>query len=130
MLRAKNPQLLLRRALLADGIAGGAMGLLMTLAADPLAERLGLPTILLLLAGLSLLPFAALLLYLARRPSVPRRLAWGIVAYNLLWVAESVLLLLGGWVEPTTLGYVFVAGQALAVLCLAELQVFGLRRAA
>ncbi|HEX2251985.1 MAG TPA: hypothetical protein VHQ65_01795 [Thermoanaerobaculia bacterium] len=127
---ADRQGLLLRRALLADGVVSGATGALLALAAGPLGELLGLPTALLRLAGLSLLPFAAVLVYLATRPAVPRRAAWAVVGCNLLWAAGSALLLVTGWVEPTALGYAFVVAQALAVAGLAELQYFGLRRSA
>ena len=39
-----------------------------------------------------------------------------------------MLLLIGGWVAPTVLGYVFVIGQALVVALFAELEFFGLKR--
>lgn len=121
---------LLRRALLADGIVSGGTGALLLLAAASFGDLFGLPATLLRWAAVSLLPFAAVLVYLATRPRIPRRYAWGVVGYNLLWVIDSVLLLALGWVEPTALGYAFVLVQALAVLGFAELQYFGLRRSA
>lgn len=121
---------LLRRALIADAVVSGATGALMLLAADLLGNLLGLPVMLLRLAGLSLLPFAALVAYVGTRARISRRIAWGIVGYNLLWAIDSILLLVLGWVAPTTLGYLFVIGQALVVAGFAELQYFGLRRAA
>ena len=120
---------LLRRALQVDAVVSGATGLLLTAAAGPLADLLGLHVDLLRFAGLSLLPFAILLAWLAARPTVPRRMVWAVIAYNLLWAVDSILLLTTGWVSPTTLGMLFVAGQALIVAGLAELQWFGLRRA-
>jgi hypothetical protein len=119
---------LLRRALLADGVISGTTGLLMFAAAGPLGSLLGLNVALLRAAGLSLLPFAALLVYLAARDRTPHRLVWGIVGYNLLWVLDSVLLLVTGWAEPTLLGYLFTLGQALVVAVFAGLQYVGLRR--
>jgi len=47
---------------------------------------------------------------------------------NTAWVAESTLLLLGGWVNLTGLGYAFVLFQALVVAGFAEAQYLGLRR--
>ncbi len=123
-----DSQRLLRRALLTDGVVSGAVGLLMTLAADPLAGLLGLHATLLRWAGISLLPFAAVLVYLAMRSTIPRPAAWAVVGCNLLWVAASFGLLVTGWTDPTAFGYVFVIGQAVAVICLAELQYVGLRR--
>lgn len=118
---------LLSRALLADGIISGATGALMFAAAGPLSSLLGLQSPLLRTAGFSLLPFAALLVYLAARPRVPRPLVWAIVGYNLLWALDSLLLLTTGWVAPTLWGYLFTVVQALAVAVFAGLQYAGLR---
>jgi len=117
---------LLRRALLLDAVASGALGLAMALATGPLADLLGLPPGLLRWAGVALLPFAALLAFLGGRAAVPPAAAMAVVAVNLLWVAGSLLLLGGGWVEPTALGVAFVVAQALAVALFAGLQARGL----
>lgn len=119
---------LLRRALQADALASGAMGLLLTLAAGPLEELLGLPRALLLGAGIGLLPFALALGWLANRQTLRRGWVWAVLAINAVWVVDSLSLLALGWVEPTLLGKVFVIGQAVAVAVLAELEFFGLRR--
>jgi len=119
----------LRRVLLADAATSGASGLLMTLAAGPLADWLGVPAALLRYAGLSLLPFAALVAYLATREAPPRGAVWAVIVLNALWAADSILLLAGGWVGPTALGYAFIIAQALVVAAFAEAQYVGLRRA-
>ncbi|OJT17025.1 hypothetical protein BO221_47260 [Archangium sp. Cb G35] len=118
---------LLSRALLADGVVSGATGALMFAAAGPLSQLLGLQTTLLRTAGFSLLPFAALLVFLSGRAHVPRPLVWGIVGYNLLWAIDSLVLLTTGWVAPTPWGYLFTVVQALAVALFAGLQYAGLR---
>jgi len=100
-------------------------------AAAPLLERwLALPAPLLRYAGFSLLPFAALVLYLAKRDVLPRGGVWTIIALNAAWVVASAALLLAGGVAPTPLGYGFVIVQAVAVAALAEMQYMGLRRQA
>lgn len=119
---------LLRLALLADALASGAMGVLLAAGADPLAAWLGLPLALLREVGLLLIPYAALLIYLATRAATPRLPAQLIVAGNVLWVVGSVALLVSGLVAPTALGTAFVVAQALIVAILVELQVMGLRR--
>ena len=70
------------------------------------------------------------MLWLATRPEIPRRFGFAVVALNAVYAVDSILLLFTGWVELTTLGFVFVLAQALAVAALAELQWLGLRRAA
>jgi len=119
---------LLRRALLADSVVTGASGLLLTLAASPLGNLFDVPTLLLRLTGVSLLPYTALVLYIATRGTIPRRGAWAIVGLNLLWAVDSLLLLVTGWVEPSTLGITFIIIQALIVAAFADVQYLGLRR--
>ncbi len=123
-----QPSPLLRLTLKVDAIAGGAMGLLMALAAQSLGELLGLPFVLLLVAGIVLLPLALVLYWMSNQTLLSRAGVWAVIALNALWVVESIALLVTGYVQPTALGYAFVIGQALVVLLLAELEFFGLRR--
>lgn len=125
-----QPSPLLRLTLKVDALAGGAMGLLMALAAQPLGELLGLPFVLLLVAGIVLLPLALVLYWMSNQPALSRTGVWVVIALNALWVVESAALLVTGYVQPTALGYAFVIGQALVVLLFAELEFFGLRRSA
>ncbi|WP_280155245.1 hypothetical protein [Piscinibacter sp. XHJ-5] len=118
----------LRRVLVADALISAAAGLLMTLGAGLLQELLALPAALLLAAGLALFPWAACLLWLARRPSVPAAAVWTVIVLNVAWVADSAWVALGGSFQPNALGEAFIAMQALAVLALAELEFVGMRR--
>lgn len=123
------PSPVLRGLLVADAVTSAGAGLLMLLGADILAAQLGIPAALLHYAGLALLPFAALVGWLATRGRLARGAVWAVIAVNAIWVVDSVLLLLSGWIEPTMLGYGFVIMQALAVAVFAELQIVALRRA-
>lgn len=129
MLNLQSPHFL-RRVLLADAATCLATGLLLTLGANALQPLLGLPQALLREAGMLLYPFAALVLFTATRPELPRMLVWVIVISNALWAFDSAMLLLAGWVTPTLPGKAFVVVQALAVALFAELEFFGLRRQA
>ena len=119
----------LRRVLSLDAATCVAAGLLLTLGAGPLEPALGLPAPLMRYAGLSLLPFAALLVYLATREQLSPPAVWAVVLLNVLWAVDSLLLLLTGWVSPTELGSAFVVMQALGVAAFAALEYLGLRRA-
>ncbi|MBC7800158.1 MAG: hypothetical protein H7Z10_06030, partial [Gemmatimonadaceae bacterium] len=120
------PSPLLRMALLGDAAASAAVGLLLTLAATPLAGLLLLPEPLLRGAGLMLVPYAALVAWLGLRTRLPRWSVWAVVAVNVLWVADSLLLL--GFTAPSRLGIAFVLLQATAVLGFAAAQYAALRR--
>jgi hypothetical protein len=120
---------LLRWALLADAAASTATGLLLVFGGGLLRDLLGLPSVLMYYAGLSLIPFAALVAYSATRQQPMRSLVWAIAAYNALWMVDSFVLLASGAVTPTLLGEAFVIAQALAVGALALLQYAGLRQA-
>jgi hypothetical protein len=119
----------LRRVLVADAAASAATGLLMLLAAGPLEQWLAIPAGLLRAAGASLIPFAALVGWLALREAVSRAGVWAVIVLNAIWVVDSVALLFTDWVQPAMLGYAFVLAQAAAVAVLAELEYVGLRRA-
>lgn len=121
-------QIFLRRVLLADAATSGAMGVLLLADARIMERLLGLPAALLEGAGAILLPFAALVALLATRTRLPRLAVWTVIAVNIAWTAESILLLLGGWVHPTLLGQAFVLAQALAVACFAAAERWGLQR--
>ena len=118
----------LRRVLALDAVTSGTMGALLVLAQTLLSSLLGLSTSLLFWAGLSLLPFAAFVGWLATRELPPRAGVWAVVLCNALWVIDSFALLATGWPGLTLLGKVFVVFQAVAVAVFAELQFFGLRR--
>ena len=117
----------LRRALLLDAAASGATGALMLLAAGPLAGLTQLPPGLLQAAGAVLIPYAAFVLWLARRPFPARSLVLAVIALNVLWAAESAAILALGWVAPNALGQAFVLVQALVVAGFAGWQATALR---
>ena len=119
----------LRTVIALDAAACGAMGVAFTFGAGGLAGPLGLSPALMQPVGLFLVGYAALLVWLASRPALPRPVVWSLVAFNGLWAVESFALLALGWARPTALGIGLVAGQALAVLVVAELQYLTLRRA-
>lgn len=123
-----RPSVLLSRALAADAVVTFAVALAMLVGAAPLAPWLGLPETLLRFAGLGLVPYAAWVGWLARRATLARATVGLVVACNLLWAVDCLVLLVSGWVRPTLLGQAFVVAQVVAVIAFAELQFMGLRR--
>lgn len=124
-----DTHLFLRRTLLADAVASAATGLLLAAGAELLTDWLGLPASLMRYAGLSLLPFAAIVLFVGLRQVPPRAAVLAIIAYNAMWAIDSFMLLASGWVAPALLGSAFVAMQAVTVGTLAMLQWIGVKRA-
>ena len=118
----------LRFVLLVDAATCFANGLLMIFASNSVAQVSGLPETLVRYAGISLLPFAMFLVFLATRQLSSQYLVWAAILLNVLWTADSLLLLVTGWVSPTQLGYLLVIAQALGVGVLAGLEYVGLRK--
>ena len=118
----------LRRVLLVDAVASGAMGLGLIAFTELFARVLQLPAQLLNEAGLVLLPFAAFVGYVASREMPARFAVWAIIGLNAIWVVDSVVLLFTGWVAPNALGYAFVLAQAGFVAVFADLEYVGLKK--
>lgn len=119
---------LLRLALRLDAAASGALGVAGLAAAPLLSDLLGPPAAVLLGVGGFLVLYAAALVLLAARASIPRPAAWTVVAGNSAWVIGSVVAVVAGWENLTPLGVAVTLAQALAVAAFAALQWVGLRR--
>jgi hypothetical protein len=125
-----HPGNFLRNVLMLDAALSAALGALMVLPSGTLKELLGLPASLLLPAGLAMFPWAAFLLWIATRPTVPKAAIWAVVALNVLWAMDCGLAAFVGGFGPTALGQSFIALHALGALVLADLEFMGLRRSA
>lgn len=93
------------------------------------AGQLGMSSGVVLGLGTFLLGWTGLAASLATRRRPNAGLVWLVVAGNLVWAFESWMILVLGWVQPTTFGAVVLVGQGLAVGLVAALQVLGLRLA-
>lgn len=93
-----------------------------------MSSGVGLPVGLLRWSGIILIPFTGFVAWLGTRDRLQRPFVFAVVACNVLWALDSVLLLFTGWIEPTLLGGMFVVLQAIVVAVLAELEFLGLRR--
>ena len=123
-----QPNSFLRRVLWADAIVSAGVGAVMALGAGALNRLLGLPSSLLLIAGVALFPYAAYLVWLATRAAVPRAAVWLPIVLNLVWAVDCVLVLMAAGLTPTRLGEAFVVLHIVTVLAFADLEFIGLRR--
>ena len=119
----------LRRILWLDAATCLACGTLLAAGAPVLDGLFGLPVPLLRVAGISLFPVAAFIVWLAARARLSPALVWVVIVGNVIWAADSILLLFTPWVAPTLLGTAFVVAQALVVIGLAQAERVGLRSA-
>jgi hypothetical protein len=120
---------LLRFALKTDAAMTAANGLAYLAGCALLDGWLGMPAALLAGVGAFLLVFAAFVGRAATRPEISRVAAGGIIAANVVWAVDSVILLLVDGFTPTLAGQIVIAVQAAGVAGLAALQYAGLRRA-
>ncbi len=110
-----NPSLFLRRAIQADAVVSGAMALLLIAGAGMLAPFLNLPEAFLRNTGFVLVVYAALVGLLGTRGMMLKAAVWAVIAVNAMWTADSIVLLMSGWLSPNLLGQAFIVMQAIAV---------------
>lgn len=122
-----SPSSLLSRTLMFDAGTCVVGGLVLLAASGWLSPLLGLPTSLLMPAGVVLLVFATVILAAASQPARSRGLVWAVIVGNLLWIDASLLVAFR-WYEPTQLGVIVIVAQAVAALGLVILEYLGLRR--
>ncbi|MEO7170312.1 MAG: hypothetical protein ABIY39_08070 [Sphingomonas sp.] len=107
-----------------DALTCLAAGAVMSLGAGLLAGPTGLHPTLLLVAGCSLFPVAALFGWMAKTSLLNGPLVLLAVTGNIGWVTASIAVLL--LTDPTLFGAAFILAQALVVAVLAWLE-FGHR---
>lgn len=123
---SSNP---LRWPLRLDGLFSGIGGILAIGFSQPLAALTGIqPPLALIIVGIGLLDYAALLLWASTRPLPPTRIIITAIILNILWIIGSVALLLGGWLPLTVIGKWLIALIAFLVADFAIWQGWALRR--
>ncbi len=115
----------LRNVLFVDAATCAGCGALMALASEHLASATHIPPALLFYAGMSLFPIAGFMAFVASRAARSVPAVSFIAVGNVLWVAASLWLLVGGAIAPNGLGVAFIAVQAAAVAALTALEVRG-----
>jgi hypothetical protein len=120
---------LLRYTLRGDGLGTLAIGAICLVDAQPLATFLGVqPALALGILGAVLVLYGAFLLYTAAQTQLNRRVVIAAIVLDLIWVIDSAILLVAGWLPLTSAGMWTIGLLAVAVAVIAELKFFGLRR--
>ncbi len=112
-----------------DALGSTALGILLIAFAGPLADLFGagLPSIVLLVVGIGLLPWAAFNLWIARRPNYPRGAATLNVVGDIGWIVASIALVM--MAPLTMLGVLAVAAVGAFVLAVCLAKAAGLKHA-
>lgn len=118
----------LKKILIADAVISGGAAVMMAAGSGILSGLTGLPSELLLGAGLVLVPWVVALVVIGRGESVATGVIVAVIATNFAWAAASLVVAFGPMFATTLLGKIFVVAQAATVALLAELQIIGLRR--
>jgi hypothetical protein len=117
----------LKRVLLLDAATCLGTGLMLALGSRALSPLFGLDAALIQGAGIALLPIGLFMAAIGTRRSAPALFVYAIIGGNLLWTAESFVLI-GSAPAITIIGQAFVAAQAVAVAGLALLEYIGVRK--
>lgn len=128
MLNTLSSPAALRAVVWFDAATGVLLGTLHLSLAQPLADWWGLPRELVWASGWLLLGYAALAAAVGAAAATPRGPLWALIIGNLAWSGASLILLVGGVVQPTLLGQAYLLVHVVSVAVLAELQWLGARR--
>jgi hypothetical protein len=93
-----------------------------------LAEPLGIPTGVLLAAGLFFVAWGAGLLFLGYRPVINRRATIAVGVVNMVCAVDGFVVEVAGIGELTTLGSVLLIALSVVVLAIGALQVYAATR--
>jgi len=98
-MNASQNQTIIRRILYGNAIFSGVSGLLFVFASNSIANFIGLDTSLVILViGIGLAGYAALIYTNAARPQIPRSFVLTAIIGDSTWVFLSIMLLLTSWV--------------------------------
>jgi hypothetical protein len=120
---------LLRFAMRADATLCAGMGLLVSIAADPLSRLSGLSATSEFIAGAALVAYGVALYVLAAVPAI-RRVGGGIIAGNVVCAIAALGVLAAGVLPLTGVGVAMMLATVAVTLGFAYLQYLGVRRLA
>ncbi|MGB0369406.1 MAG: hypothetical protein ACPGD8_08365 [Flavobacteriales bacterium] len=119
----------LKTALLANATFSSLSGIGMLLFSNWLSEIMGITNKWVLpVIGSGLILFAITIVYNATRPSISANQVKLIIAQDLAWVIGSLVVIIFGLFNLTTIGYLLVGVVTVAVADFAWLQWIGLKR--
>lgn len=118
---------LLRFALRADATLCAALGLLISMAADPLSHLSGLSPASEWIAGAALVAYGGGLYLAAGLPDV-RRVGIGVLTGNIAFAVVVVVVLVAGWLPLTAFGVASTGAFTAITLAFAAAQYLGVRR--
>lgn len=114
----------LKTILMLDAATAFGFGFGCILFAGVLESLLDIPLVWSLYGGAICLVFAALIALVVTRAPIPAGGVWLIVFINLFWGVASIASVVLEWMEPSFPGKIFVIGQGVVVLAMAEIQIF------
>lgn len=118
----------LKNVLLLNGVSSGATALLLVFFPDAIATIFGTTSTLPFIgAGVFLLVFAGLVLNESRQHPLRAGMVKFIIVLDILWVIDSLVLVVFQLFDLSFLGYVLIAVVALWVALMAFLQQKGLK---
>ncbi|QMU29356.1 hypothetical protein [Adhaeribacter radiodurans] len=124
-----KPVTTLKTVMLINALSSGATALLLLSMPGIISDLFGrgekLPF---MVVGLFLLVFAFIVFTQSRRSFIHKGWLKFIIALDILWVLESVLILIPHLFRFTTIGYILIAAVALWVAVMALLQARGLKQ--
>lgn len=123
----RDSDALLRFALRADATLCAAVGLVITMAADPLSRVTGLSATSEWIAGAALVGYGAAL-FLAAGLSDVRRVGLGVLVGNVVFAVTVGVVLAEGWLPLTALGVAGTVAFTVATLAFAYAQYLGVRQ--
>ncbi len=118
----------LKNVLLINALSSGATGLLLIEFPSFTAQLFGvLQTMPFMATGIFLVVFSLLVYYASRQKPANKTLVRWIIALDIMWVADSLIVVGGQLFDFTLIGYALTSAVALWVALMAFLQIRGLK---
>ncbi|GAB3502135.1 hypothetical protein [Emticicia fontis] len=118
----------LKNVLLINALSSGATGLLLIEFPSFTAQLFGVSqTMPFMATGIFLVAFSLLVYYASRQKATNKTLVRWIIALDIMWVADSLIVVVGQLFGFTLIGYAITTAVALWVALMAFLQIRGLK---